>query len=89
MRLVNGAKEDIHFTERDLELLVREKMKKVEGTGDELCCPKCSGNLDTYTLYGFVLDRCPSCAGIWIDEGELEGVVSQINPRLASEFAGL
>jgi Zn-finger nucleic acid-binding protein len=23
----------------------------------------------------FVLDRCESCGGIWLDKGELEGIV--------------
>jgi hypothetical protein len=80
MRLVERAREDIYFAERDQHLLavLREEMKKVEGTGNDLRCPKCPGLLDTYTFHGFVLDRCASCGGIWLDQGELEGVVSQI-----------
>ena len=38
-------------------------------------CPKCSGNLEKYKFMGFVLDRCDSCAGIWLDNGELEAIV--------------
>jgi hypothetical protein len=80
MRLVESAREDIYFAERDRHLfaVLREKMKKVERTGNDLRCPKCLAILDTYTLYGFVLDRCASCGGIWIDQGELEGVFRQI-----------
>jgi hypothetical protein len=79
MRLVERAREDIYFAERDRHLLaeLRDKMKKVRGAGNELRCPKCPGILDTHTLYGFVLDRCANCGGIWMDEGELEGIVTQ------------
>jgi len=86
MRLVERASEDINVAERDRHLLavLREKMTKVEGAGNELRCPKCPAILDTYTLYGFVLDRCASCGGIWMDQGELEGVFSQINRGLGN-----
>ena len=40
-----------------------------------LYCPKCAGRLDSYTYMEFVLDRCGSCEGIWLDKGELEGIV--------------
>jgi hypothetical protein len=91
IRLAERPREDIYFAERHRHLLAElcDKIKKVEGTGNELRCPKCSGVLDTYTLYGFVLDRCARCGGIWMDEGELEGVLSQINPRFGSGLAGL
>ena len=64
MRLVERAREDIYFADRDQELLVklREKVTRVEKTGNDLRCPKCPGLLGTYTLHGFVLDRCASCA---------------------------
>ena len=81
MRLVERAREDIYFAERDQELLakLREKLKRVEKTGNDLRCPKCLGLLDTYTLHGFVLDRCASCDGIWMDQGELEGVIRELS----------
>ena len=81
MRLVERAREDIYFAERDQELLakLREKLERVEEMGNDLRCPKCPGLLDTYTLHGFVLDRCASCGGIWMDQGELEGVIRELS----------
>ena len=81
MRLVERAKEDIYFAERDRELIAKLKaqLQKVDKTGRELRCPKCPGQLETYTFQGFILDRCQMCGGIWMDRGELEGVVRKIS----------
>lgn len=80
MRLVERAKEDIYFAERDRELIekLRHQLKKIEKTGTELHCPKCRGLLETYTFQGFTLDRCRDCGGIWMDRGELEGVLRKV-----------
>jgi Zn-finger nucleic acid-binding protein len=37
-------------------------------------CPKCAGKLQSYRFTDFVLDRCESCEGTWLDKGELEGI---------------
>jgi len=80
MKLVERAKEDIYFAERDRELIekLRGQLQKVEKAGGNPRCPKCSGALETYTFQGFVLDRCQQCEGIWMDKGELEGVIRKI-----------
>ncbi|MPZ78549.1 MAG: hypothetical protein GEU77_18760 [Deltaproteobacteria bacterium] len=80
MKLVERAKEDIYFAQRDRELMekLRNQLKKVEDTGTEIHCPKCHGLLETYTFQGFTLDRCSDCGGIWMDKGELEGVLSKV-----------
>lgn len=80
MKLVERAKEDIYFAERDRELIekLRAQLQKVEKAGGNLRCPKCSGPLQTYTFQGFALDRCRQCEGIWMDKGELEGVIRKI-----------
>ena len=79
MKLVERAKEDIYFAERERELIekLKKQFKKVEGTGVELHCPKCRGMLETYTFEGVALDRCRECGGIWMDKGELEGVLGK------------
>ena len=81
MKLVERAKEDIYFAERDRELMakLRANLRKVENTAIDLCCPKCAGHLESYTFEGFALDRCDKCGGIWMDRGELEGVVSKVS----------
>ena len=77
MKLLERAKEDIYFAERDRELIekLKQELKKVEEASLELRCPKCPGHLETYTFHGFVLDRCQSCGGVWMDQGELEEII--------------
>jgi hypothetical protein len=80
MKLVERAKEDIYFAQRDREVLekLRGELKKVEKAVNEFRCPRGHGPLESYTFQGFALDRCPSCGGIWMDKGELEGVVGKV-----------
>ena len=80
MKLVERAKEDIYFAERDRELIekLKAQLQKVNRTSSRLRCPKCPGLLETYTFQGFVLDRCHDCGGIWMDKGELEGVIRNV-----------
>jgi hypothetical protein len=80
MKLAERAKEDIYFAERDRELIekLKTELKKVEKGGSDLRCPKCPGQLEAHTFQGFALDRCQSCGGIWMDKGELEGVIRKM-----------
>jgi len=81
MRLVERAKEDIFFAERDRVLLEKlcAQLRKVDIAGAAPHCPKCPGKLESYTFQGFALDRCHECGGIWLDNGELEGIVRKIS----------
>jgi hypothetical protein len=81
MRLVERAKEDIFFAERDRLLLerLRAQLCKVDNAGAALHCPKCRGELESYIFHGFGLDRCHQCGVIWLDKGELEGIVRKIS----------
>ena len=80
MRLVERAKEDIYFAERDREVLekLRGQLRKVETVAGPRRCPNCPGSLEGYTFEGFALDRCPECGGVWLDGGELEAIVRKI-----------
>lgn len=80
MKLMERAKEDIYFAERDRELIEKLKgqLEKVHKTGSNFRCPKCPGLLETYSFQGFILDRCHDCGGIWMDKGELEGVIRKV-----------
>jgi hypothetical protein len=81
MRLVERAKEDIYFAERDREILekLRSQLRKVKNGAVVLRCPKCPGHLETFIFHGFPLDRCHQCGGVWMDIGELEAVVRKIS----------
>jgi len=52
----------------------RAKVMPREEMIDELICPECHGKL-VRTVYaydsGIIIDRCPICSGIWLDNGEL------------------
>ena len=81
MKLVERAKEDVYFAEHDRELIAKLKahLHKAENTAIDLRCPKCPGYLEAYTFQGFALDRCNKCGGIWMDKGELQGVVRKVS----------
>ena len=81
MKLVERAKEDIYFAQRDKELIekIKAQLQKIERTTSRLQCPKCPGELETYNFQGFILDRCHKCGGIWMDKGELEGAIRKAN----------
>ncbi|MBI2088906.1 MAG: zf-TFIIB domain-containing protein [Deltaproteobacteria bacterium] len=83
MRLVERAKEDIYFAAKDRELLekLKARLQKVEPTGaagERPGCPRCPGKLETYKFMEFILDQCQNCGGIWLDKGELEGILHKV-----------
>ena len=39
-----------------------------------LHCPKCGMELAEIDFRGVKIDKCTSCAGVWLDAGELEQV---------------
>ena len=74
------ANEDTYFAAKEHELIegMKAKFQKVEAGRREaqiVNCPKCLGKLERYRFMDFVLDRCESCGGIWLDKGELEGIL--------------
>ena len=40
-----------------------------------LTCPKCHGDMRQYERSGIHVDQCTECRGIFLDRGELEGLV--------------
>lgn len=47
---------------------------------DYMRCPRCEGRLQRaqYTYIKPVkIDRCESCLGVWVDDGELDAIVSE------------
>lgn len=74
------ANEDSYFAVKEHELIggMKAEFQKVEAArreGQIVNCPKCPGKLESYKFMDFVLDRCESCEGIWLDKGELEGIL--------------
>ncbi len=77
---VERGNEDFYFAAKDRALLqeMKTETRKVEATMRQeraATCPKCGGKFVVYSFMDFVLDRCESCEGIWLDKGELEGIL--------------
>lgn len=52
-------------------------------------CPKCNKvAMETDTAGGVVIERCPNCQGLYLDEGEMESLLSSEagRPIDSSEF---
>ena len=74
------SNEDSYFAAKEHELIegMKAEFQKIEAArraGQMVNCPKCSGKLESYKFMDFALDRCESCEGIWLDKGELEGIL--------------
>ncbi len=39
-------------------------------------CPNCSGAFETVRVGTYMVDRCTQCGGLWLDERELEKVLT-------------
>jgi Zn-finger nucleic acid-binding protein len=76
------ANEDGYFAAKEHELIDEMKLEfhKAEAArraAQTLICPKCSGTFEKYEFMGFSLDRCGNCEGIWLNKGELAGILRQ------------
>jgi Zn-finger nucleic acid-binding protein len=78
--LPKGRLEAIH---RELEPIVgkigksptgdrtQEILNEIKVTSEKPCCPVCKGPFEETKRKGMMLDRCPPCAAIWFDAGQL------------------
>src|SRR5262245_51455462 len=41
-------------------------------------CPIDGAMLKKELAHGVIIDRCPTCRGVWLDPGELEGVSTEV-----------
>ena len=76
------ANEDSYFAVKEHELVndMKTEHRKVEAARREAqmaSCPKCSGKFAQYRFMGFDLERCEKCEGIWLNKGELAGILRQ------------
>lgn len=72
--------------QRQMEQAERERLKALH----YLRCPKCGMALETVTLQGVQIDRCYSCNGSWLDEGELSRSLARnpVSCRRSSASSG-
>src|SRR5512139_1838181 len=45
-------------------------------------CPKCGMELSEIDYQGIKVDKCFHCGGVWLDAGELEGLMAMKKPAL-------
>ena len=79
-------KEEEYFARLELEKkkkIIGEERKKLQDKEKEelkqlhyLHCPKCGSKLVEIGYKNIMIDKCPSCEGIWLDCGELEQVLT-------------
>ena len=76
------ANEDSYFAAKEHELIevLKTEFHNTEAARREaqmMSCPKCSGKFAKYKIMGVVLDRCDNCEGIWLNKGDLAGILRQ------------
>ncbi len=55
---------------QELEAAEHQKLKELHW----MRCPKCGMELTEITYRGVAIDKCFSCGGVYLDDGELEQV---------------
>ena len=74
------AKEDQYFMNKDKELLEKKhhEIEKEEFQKHfKNHCPKCGEKLVEEGFHGVNIDKCPSCKGVWLDDGELDQLATE------------
>ena len=75
--LLERAREDVYFAEKDRELLDKQKRRLEKAQQDQLerhalNCPQCGIALRNSSLMNFAVSRCSGCGGIWVDHAVLQ-----------------
>lgn len=78
--------EDEYFARQELERRKAAAKKTADSmaAGDRqrlkdlhyMKCPKCGMDLSTIEMHGVKVDHCPSCGGVWLDNGEVEQMLN-------------
>jgi Zn-finger nucleic acid-binding protein len=76
IRLLERAREDVYFAERDRELLDQlkrrlEKARQGKLENATMKCPQCGVHLHNSTVMDCSVHRCSGCGGIWLKQGVL------------------
>ncbi len=90
--------EDEYFAKEEAEKAKRLQDKlKEEAEADErakiqatcyMRCPKCGRELEEVVFRGIKIDRCTSCDGVWLDEGELEKLAGSDDSNIIEGILG-
>ena len=82
-----SEKEDEYFAKIEFEKRKKECEKRQKRIKEEerekakelhyMHCPKCGMELIEIDFQNEEIDRCSSCNGIWLDEGELDQILTR------------
>ena len=97
MTIKPSEKEEEYFKRLEFEKrlqIEQEKQKAFAETEKKrlkdlhfMHCPKCGMNLVEINYQGIKMEKCSACEGVWLDAGELEGVLSREKGFLGSFFS--
>lgn len=76
------AKQEIEKKRRLQEKVQQEMLQTEKDRLKELHymrCPKCGMQLEAIVFRGVTIDKCFSCEGVWLDNGELEQLAGKEN----------
>jgi len=69
------------FARRDRELLEKlrqERRRDASGATDgSMKCPRCGAALVERVKHDVTVDECPSCGGVWLDQGEVDQIAKR------------
>ena len=79
------AEENRYFADQDRKKL--DQLRDEEKASPQLgLCPKCGASLVRRAIEGVEIDGCETCAGFWLDKGELEQIVERESEGWASRW---
>lgn len=64
--------------------MAAEEKKRLK-TLHQMRCPKCGMELIEIDYKNIKIDKCSECAGVWLDNGELEAI-TQLDKSLLGKF---
>jgi len=67
---------ELQSLRQQLDQSRREREEASKTKGFWMVCPKCGGKLEEVEHENAKVERCRACAGIYLDKGELETIVS-------------
>jgi uncharacterized protein len=86
--------EEEYFAKLEAERIERKRQEQAKLAQDAerkshyMRCPKCGGQLITEEFHRVQIDRCPDCHGVWLDQGELDAVMTSEDKGLLSRALG-
>ena len=94
-----GKPEDEYFVRLEAEKLQRlaEEKAKQEAAAEKealkqqhwMRCPKCGHELQVIKYRGIEIDRCFTCNGVWLDDGELEKLTGEEGSSIVKSITSI